>query len=44
MPTKEQQERMEEEWNNLSDEEQQIFIIQKLKELEEKIKQMEVTS
>lgn len=42
MPTKEQQERMEEEWNNLSDEEQQIFIIQKLKELEEKIKQMEV--
>ena len=42
MPTKEQQERMEEEWNNLSEEEQQIFIIQKLKELEEKIKQMEV--
>ena len=42
MPTKEQQKRMEEEWNNLSDEEQQIFIIQKLKELEEKIKQMEV--
>ena len=33
MPTKEQQERMEEEWNNLSDEEQQIFIIQKLKEM-----------
>ena len=42
MPTKEQQERMEEEWNNLSEEEQQIFIIQKLKELEEKIKQMGV--
>jgi len=33
MPTKEEQKRMEEEWNNLSDEEQQIFIIQKLKEM-----------
>ena len=44
MPTKAQQKRMEEEWNNLSDEEQQIFIIQKLKELEEKIRQMGVTS